>query len=136
MARPVTALVVFFAAFNLAALMLQASGVAAAIGLNAGIAQECPVDNPTQAQINQYSACQLQESTQDVPTGPGTGSTLLGLYNLVGGFASTLYDFVYPGLNLLNRAGVPLWFTDRFVGDLMSVLIGIDIAAFVRGYEL
>jgi len=136
MARPVTTLVVFFVAFNLFSVALTASGVASAVGLSASYGQSCPVDNPTQEQINSIPACELQDNTDDVPTGPGTGSTLLGLYNLVGGFASAIYDFIFPGLNLLNYAGVPTFITDRLLGDMISLLIAIDVAAFIRGYEL
>jgi len=136
MARPVTTLLVFFVAFNLFSVALTASGVASAVGLNAAYGQDCPYDDPEAIANSNIPACSLEDTTDDVPTGPGSGSTLLGLYNLVGGFASSIYDFIFPGLNLLNYAGVPMFITDRIIGDMMTVLIAIDVAAFVRGYEL
>lgn len=123
MARPVTALVVFFLAFQLFAVMLSGTGVAATIGLDVTIGEQAATDS-------------LTSTTDEVPTGSPTGGTLFGLYNVVGSFMSSVYDYVFPGLRMLNRAGVPAYITDRFLGDIFTVLIAIDIAAFVRGYEL
>lgn len=123
MARPVTTLVVFFLAFQLFALMLASTGAAAAIGLDVTIGEQAATQ-------------QLTAQTNDVPTGSPTGGTLFGMYNVLGGFMSSVYSYVFPGLRMLNRVGVPLYITDRFLGDIFTLLIAIDIAAYVRGYDL
>lgn len=123
MARPVTALVVFFLAANLFMGLIASMGIAAMLGIGAQVGGDAATNS-------------LNSQTNDVPTGTGTGSTLFGMYNVLGGFLSGIYDYLFPGLNMLNRAGVPVAITDRFLGDLFSLLIVIDIAAYVRGYNI
>lgn len=134
MARPVTTAVVFFFAVNLFALMLTGTGLAATMGVDASISEACP-DNPTQEQINSNPNCSLQDTTDDVPTGPGTGSTLIGLYNIVGGFASDVYGYIFPAIGMLQRAGTPQPITN-LLGTMFGLLIAIDVASFIRGYDL
>lgn len=124
MARPVTLAVVFFLALNVFAGVLMSTGAAATLGISA----EVGGDQATQ---------KLNQNTQGgLPTGSPSDGTLFGLYNVVGGVLSSIYDFVFPGLNMLNRVGVPAWLTDRILGDIFSLLITIDVAAFIRGYEI
>jgi len=123
MARPVTLLVVFFLSLNIFAGVLGSTGAAATLGIDAELGE----DDARQ---------QLAEQTGELPTGSPSDGTLFGLYNVIGGFLSRIYDFIFPGLRMLNRAGVPVFITDRLLGDVFSLLITIDIAAFVRGYEI
>jgi len=122
MARPVTTLVVFFLAFQLFAVMLSGTGAAGAIGVDVEVGEDSAANDLT--------------DQNELPTGSPSGGTLFGMYNVIGGFLSSIYDFVFPGLRMLNRAGVPMWITDRFLGDMFSLLIVIDVAAFVRGYDI
>lgn len=123
MSRPVTLLVVFFLALNVFSGVLLSTGAAATLGIGVEVGE----DDARQ---------ELAQQTGELPTGSPSDGTLFGLYNVVGGVLSSIYDFVFPGLRMLNRAGVPVFITDRLLGDTMSLLITIDIAAFVRGYEI
>lgn len=123
MARPLTALVVFFVAFNLFATVLMSTGVAGAIGLDATVGGDDVVN-------------QRVENAQEVSTGSSTGSTLFGMYNVLSGQLSDFFGVVMPGLNMLERAGVPPFITGGLLGPLFSVLIFIDIVSFLRGWGL
>jgi len=123
MARPVTLAVVFFLSLNLFAGALMSTGAAATLGIDAEVGGD-------------EARSELDSQTDEAPTGSPSDGTLFGLYNVVGGFLSSIYDFIFPGLNMLERAGVPSFITDDILGNLFSLLIVIDIAAFVRGYEI
>lgn len=123
MARPVTLLVVFFLSLNVFAGVLGSTGAAATLGINVELGEDTARE-------------ELAQQTGELPTGSPSDGTLFGLYNVIGGFLSRVYDFIFPGLRMLNRAGVPVFITDRLMGDIFSLLITIDIAAFVRGYEI
>lgn len=123
MARPVTLAVVFFLALNLFSGVLIGTGAADTLGISAEVGGDQATD-------------ELQgKSDSGLPTGSPSDGTLFGLYNVVGGFLSGIFEFVFPGLNMLGRAGVPGWITGM-LGTIFSLLITIDIAAFVRGYEI
>lgn len=122
MARPVTTLVVFFIAFNLFAVMLGATGVSAALGIDATVGGNDAVDDQT--------------SRDGVDSGSPTGSTLFGMYNVLSTQLSGLFGVIFPGLNMLNRAGVPSYITGGFLGPLFSIVIVIDIISFLRGWGL
>jgi len=123
MSRPVTLLLVFFLSLNLFAGVLMSTGAAATLGIDAEVGGDEATDN-------------LEGQTGDVPTGSPSDGTLFGLYNVVGGFLSGIYDYIFPGLSMLERAGVPSFITDDLLGNLFSLLIAIDVAAFIRGYEI
>lgn len=122
MARPVTTLVVFFVAFNLLAVMLSTTGAAAAVGLNTEVGGDAAVDERT--------------NKEKIQSGGSTGVTLFGLYNVLSNQVGNLYNVVYPGLAMLERAGVPGYITDGFLGNLFSVMIVIDVISFLRGWGL
>lgn len=129
MARPVTLLVVFFLALNLFAGVLISTGAADTLGIDAevgGDEQREDVVNDTATDANGEGG---------LPTGSPTSGTLFGLYNVVGGFLAGIFNYIFPGLRMLGRAGVP----DSIIsmlGSLFSVLMAIDVAAFVRGYQI
>lgn len=112
--------VVFFVALNAGAVAFQTTGLAGDLGIDASVDD----DN-----INEAS------NQGDVPTGSGSGSTLFGLYNVLGGFLSDIFGVIFPGLGLLNRAGVPAWMTN-LVGTVIGAIITFDIASFIRGFDL
>jgi hypothetical protein len=123
MSRPVTTLVVFFIAFNLFAGMLISTGVAGAIGLDANVGGDDAVDESV-------------NKADKVSTGTGLGSTLFGMYNLLASGASDVFNAIFPGLNMLHRAGVPSWITGGLLGPLFSIVIFVDIVSFLRGWGL
>lgn len=128
MSRPVTTLVVFFLAFQLLAALFVGTGVAAMLELETGAGQ-------TDACKAWENECGTQ-SGSEVPTGSTSGGTLFGMYTVMGDFLSNIYGFVFPGLAMLNNAGVPGYITYGFLGNMFTLLIVIDVAAFVRGYNI
>lgn len=122
MARPVTTLVVFFVAFNLFASMLMASGAAAAIGIDAEVGGDDAVADQT--------------DRSGVDSGSPTGSTLFGMYNVLSGQLSDIFGVIFPGLRMLERAGVPDEITGLFLGPLFSLFIVIGVMSFLRGWDL
>lgn len=123
MARPVTTLVVFFVAFNLFA------GVVVGVGIDSMLGIDATVDDPAFDE-------QADMSQDEVPTGTGSGESLLGLYNVLGGFVGSIYETLLPGLNLLERAGVPSFITTGILAPLFSILTVIALASYLRGYDL
>lgn len=123
MARPVTLAVVFFLALNLFSGVLIGTGAADTLGISAEVGGDQATDR-------------LEGKSGDgIPTGSPSDGTLFGLYNVIGGFLGGIFEYVFPGLNMLGRAGVPDYITGM-LGTIFSLLITIDIAAFVRGYEI
>lgn len=121
MARPVTLLVVFFLSMNLFSGILISSGAAAGIGLDANVGGD---------EINQ------SVPREDFDTGSPTGSTLFGMYNVLTTQIENLFRTVYPGLAMMERAGVPDYILYGFLSPVFSLLIVIDIASFLRGWGL
>jgi hypothetical protein len=120
MARPVTTLVIFFVAFNLFAGMLASTGVAATLGIDANVGGD---------EVN-------DDFEEDVDTGSPTQSTLFGMYNALTGQVADIFAAVFPGLQMLNRAGVPGYITFGFLGPLFSAMIVIAVLSFLRGWGL
>lgn len=120
MGKLVPAIVVFFLAMNLIAGVATSQGIDTALGIDAHVGGD-----------DVQSAMQ-----KEVPTGTSTGSTLFGMYNVMGGFLGGIYDTLYPGLNMLTRAGVPVWITRDILGNIFSLLTVYSIASFVRNAEL
>jgi len=127
MARPVTLLVIFFLSLNLVSGAFMAQGLDDFLGINAELGED--------KETEQFKENVSGDSDGDLPTGSPSDGTLFGLYNVIGGFLSGLYSYVFPGLRMLGRAGVPTFITNM-MGTIFSLLIVIDIAAFVRGYEI
>lgn len=123
MARPVTTLTIFFVALNLFAGMMLSSGAAADLGISPDVGGDEAVDEAVQNQ-------------QDVTTGTTTGSTLFGMYNVLSNQIGSLFSILFPGLLMLERAGVPNYITQGFFGPLFSVMIGITVMSFLRGWGL
>jgi len=122
MARPVTTLVIFFIAFNLFAGMLMTTGVAGAIGIDAAVGEDDAIDQQT--------------SNDGLETGTGSGSTLFGMYNVLFTQLSGFFGTIFPGLRMLERAGVPMFITSGFLGPLFSVMIFVGGMSFMRGWDL
>lgn len=114
-------LVVFFVAFNLFATVLLSTGAAAALHLDADVGGDETVD-------------QAQDS--EVDSGTSTGSTLFGMYNVLTEQVGQFFHSIMPGLQMLNRAGVPSYITGGILGPLFSVIIFVDLVSFLRGWGL
>lgn len=123
MARPVTTLVVFFVCFNLFAGILLSTGAAAAVGIDADVGE----DEAVNSQV---------ERGENVSSGSPGGSTLFGLYNTLANQAGNFFTTVFPGLRMLERAGVSGFLTTGLLGPLFSVMIFIDVVSFLRGWGL
>jgi hypothetical protein len=129
MARPVTLAVVFFLALNLFSGVLMSTGAAATLGISAEVGGDQATDKLRD------KTTQSEGDGGGLPTGSPSDGTLFGLYNVIGGFLAGIFQFIFPGLNMLSRAGVPDYIIGM-LGTIFSLLITIDIAAFVRGYEI
>lgn len=121
MGKLVPAIVVFFLAMNLIAGVAQSQGISQTIGIDTNVGGD------------EIKSSVLQK---EVPTGSSTGSTLFGMYNVMGGFLGGIYGSLYPGLEMLTHAGVPVWITRDILGNVFSLLTIYAIASFVRGWDL
>lgn len=123
MARPVTTLVVFFVAFNLLAGVLMSTGAAAALGMDTTVGGDDAVDK----RVNQ---------ADDVSTGSGLGDTLFGMYNVLSSQIGNFFGVIFPGLEMVERAGVPGFITDGILAPLFGIAIFVDVVSFLRGWGL
>jgi hypothetical protein len=116
-------MVVFFLTINLFSGMLIGSGAADTLGLSGQV--ELGGDDKTQKTLNQ---------SNKTSTGAPTGSTLFGLYNVLAGALTTMYNVVFAGPVMLNNAGVPSALT-----NMLSLIIGtvyaMGLISFLRGYD-
>ncbi len=123
MAKPVTLLVVFFVSLNLFAGVMMSTGVAGMLGLDATVGEDDAVNKRVQ-------------NGQNVTSGTSTGGTLFGMYNVLSQQVGGFYNVIYPGLHMLERAGVPTYITDDILGNVFSIMIFISVVSFLRGYNL
>lgn len=119
-----TYLLVFFVALNAWAGVLQASGVDALLGIDAETGGDDAYDRFDESE------------TRDIDTGTGTGDTLFGMYNVLTGVVGGFYDAIFPGLEMLNRMGVPSYITHGFIGNLVSVIVIFNLISFLKGTDL
>jgi hypothetical protein len=122
MARPITTLVIFFVAFNLFAGMLMSTGAAAAIGIDAEVGNDQAIEQRT--------------GDSEIQGGSGQGDTLADLRNVLVGQVADLVGVIFPGLEMLERVGVPTYITVGFFAPLFSVMTTIAILSFFRGWDL
>jgi len=123
MARPSTVLVVFVIALNVITGILAAQGVFAMMGIAGDVASDDAVAD-------------AQQQADSVRTGSGVGGTLFGLYNTLASGVGGIYDTIYPALTTFERAGVPAYITEGILGNLFSLIIFFDLAAYIRGYDI
>jgi len=123
MARPLTTLAIFFVAFNLLAGVMMAQGIAADIGIEANVGENQSVNERV-------------DESRDVASGAPTGQTLFGMYNVLTKQIGNVMGVIFPGLTMLERAGVPNWITQGILGTLFSLVIFVDVLSFIRGYSL
>jgi hypothetical protein len=123
MAKPVTLLVVFFVAFNFFAGMLLQTGVAQSMGIDGTVGEDKDISD----QVN---------DSEDISSGTGEGDDLFGLYNVVSGQVNEFFGVVFPGLRMLNRAGVPSYITGGFLAPIFSIITFVGVVSFLRGTDL
>lgn len=122
MARPSTFIVIFLVAFNLIAGVMIAQDVDSMLGLDATVGESDQLET-------------AQNETQSVNTGTSLGDTLFGMYNTLARGAGAIFQFIFPGLNMLYRAGVPLYITN-LLGTVFSFVIAFDVLSYIRGWGL
>jgi hypothetical protein len=105
--------------------MLAATGVSAHLGLDTRVGGQESIDDATQ-------------SSEEVSTGAPTGSTLFGLYNVLGNQVAKILGVINPGLRMLYNAGVPGYIvggpgTIGLLPPIATVIQAWGIAKFLRG---
>jgi len=118
-----TLVIVFFVALNLLSQAAISAGVASAIGLDATVGSNEAVDSQVQ-------------NAQNIDTGTSTGDTLFGSQNVLAAQLADVFGVIFPGLDMLDRAGTPDWIVGVVLGPLFSFLGIFYFASFVRGYSL
>lgn len=136
MGRPLTKVVLFFLAMNLFAGAMVGMGVDETIGLDTRIGESCPSNEPTQEQIDKYESCKLISDASETETGTGQGSTLFGMYNTLSRGVNSLYEYVFPGLAMLDQAGLLHEEIKTMLEVIFTFLIGIAILSYARGWDL
>lgn len=121
MARPVTLLVVFFISMNLLAAIIPGS----ALGLDTNVGGDAVRERIPEDAEN-----------DSIQSGAPTGQTLFGMYNVLSTQVSNLFSVIFPGLNMLERAGAPTEILYGVLAPLFSVLIFLDVLSFLRGWGL
>lgn len=122
MASAVRLLAFYFLAVNVIAGAIIGLGIDHTLGIDATIAGEDTTE-------------EFDKSESELETGSPTGSTLFGLYNVVSDQLEGLYGTIYPGLKMLDRAGVPDWIIYDMFGNLASFIIIMGLMSFLRGYS-
>lgn len=121
MSRPVTTLAVFFVAMNSFARVLRATGVDDALHLDANVGTNDAVS---------------KIPSEEIATGTPTGSTLFGMYNVLTGHLTNIYEVIFPGLAMLQRAGVPDYLTQMVLAPLFGLIVAVAVLSYLRGYSL
>lgn len=101
----------------------MSSGVAATLGITANVGGDEKVDS---------AVAQAEETN----TGSPTGSTLFGMYNVLVQAVTVLTGTITAGPTMLSRAGVPTMITDGVLKPMFTVVIGIGVVSFLRGWDL
>lgn len=120
-ARALVVLTVFFISFNLFAGLLMSSGAAATLGIDATVGEDQATDDLT--------------NENDLATGSPTSGTLFGLYNVVSSQLAGFFEYIFPGLRMIGRFGVPNEIINM-LGGVFSVITPIGVASFLRGFNL
>jgi hypothetical protein len=117
-----TLIVLFFVFMNAGAFMLQSTGVAAHMGVNA------ETGDPSEIQ-------QAQDAAENINTGNNVGGTLFAMYNSLVGVVESIFAAMFPGAQMLSNLGVPDWFT-AYLFSGATIITGVDVIGFLRGSNL
>lgn len=108
---------------NVFAGVLMGTGVASHMGIETNVGGDEQVD-------------EITRSDQDVDTGSPTGETLFGMYNVLTDQVGGIFDVIYPGIQMMENAGMPTYITEDILEPVASVMITIGIISFLRGWDL
>jgi len=114
--------VMFLLFFNAGGAMLESTGAADTMGIDV-------------AEGNDKELQQAKDAAGNPDPGNGLGGTLFGLYNSLAGLLETIFDTIMPGAAMLKANGFPD-FLVNFLFTGMSVIIGLDVISYFRGYGL
>jgi len=121
MPRAITVALVFFVAMNAFAGAFMATGAASTLGLDAPTGED-----------DQYDRYDQQ---QNVTGGTGQGDTLADFRNAATSQLASIFGAIFPGLRMLNRAGVPDYIIS-ILGSVFGVMIVVAALSFLRGVNL
>jgi len=111
-------IVIFLVSFNAGAGLLIGSGAADYIGVSPEV---CTPDSVSNA----------AETSQNVDTGTGGGSTLFGFYNALADPLESIFDAIFPGAAMMKCAGIPKYIVNYgFAG--LALVPGFDLILFLR----
>lgn len=123
MARPVTLALVFFISLNAMAGVMINQGIADNLGLDAHVGEDDKIDEQT--------------GDRTVQGGTGTGGgTLADLRNALANQLAGLFGAIFPGLRMLERAGVPSWIVGGILGPLFGIATTLLMLSYLRGWGL
>jgi hypothetical protein len=122
MAKLLPLLAVFALSLNLFGGVLVSTGAAGTLGINPAVGGDDKVD-------------EAQSQAEGFESGAPTGSTLFGMYNVLGGVVSTLALPVTGLPNMLRRAGTPSAITG-LLRNLLLVIYAMGVVSFLRNYNL
>lgn len=105
------------------------TGAAATLGIDAEVGEDDEL-----RELEERSTGD-EDDNGGLPTGSPSDGTLFGLYNVVGGFLSSAFTFIFPGLRMLGRLGVPEAIINM-LGTVFTILTTLAVASFVRGYDI
>jgi len=121
MPRAITTLLIFFVAMNAFAGAFMATGAADTLGLNSQVGEDDEFDR--------------YENDQNVSGGTGQGDTLADFRNAAGAQLSSIFGAIFPGLRMLQRAGVPSYLIN-ILGSVFSTMFVVATLSFLRGVDL
>lgn len=121
-------LLVFFLVLNGWAGMLMDYGIDThmGVGVNTG--------NPEELRSNGKAV----NASKDISTGQSIAGTLLGMINAVSDTIEGMYVGLQPGLQMLKNISPPGIISDiiNIFYPVLQIIMGLDIAAWVRGVDL
>lgn len=121
MTRPSIYITIAFVAMNIFAGIIGATGIAGQLGVDTAVGGDETVDSVTSEADSARSSA-------------GVGDTLFALYHSTAvGLAGVLN--ILPAFSMLSRVGVPAVWVDGFAA-IGTLIIGIDIVAFLKGFDL
>jgi len=123
MARPITLLAIAFLSLNLFAGMITSTGLAADLGISTAVGAGDEVDQA------------VERANGTVDTGAPTGSTLFGMYNVLGSGLNAITAPVTAGPSMLSNIGVPGAITGM-LQSLILVIYALGVISFMRGWGL
>jgi hypothetical protein len=119
----ISTIIVLFVVFtNAGALMLQTTGAADVMGINA----ETGADDEVQ---------EAQNAAKAVDTGNAAGGTLFAMYNSLLNTVEAIFTAISPAAQIMSNIGVPTWFTSYLFSG-MTIVTAVDIISWLRGSDL